>query len=100
MPILERRIKVIKEIGCENSIVLQLEEASSVSVVELSNMEKQNQNEAEMKEKNISTLPNRGKKESTNSFKTRQKYKDVFNAAQTAFESAIYATIRAALELS
>ncbi|KAK7310036.1 hypothetical protein RJT34_07233 [Clitoria ternatea] len=101
MPSLESRMKVLKEIASENGIVLQLEEAS-VSVEELSNVEKQNQHEPEIKEENISILPSTGKEEATDSFKTRQKYKDVSDAAQAAFESAAYAAAaaRAALELS
>lgn len=66
-------------------------------------MEKQNQHEPEKKEENIGILPNRGKDEElTDSFKARQKYKDVAGAAQAAFESAAYAAVaaRAALELS
>ncbi|XP_027361712.1 uncharacterized protein LOC113869538 [Abrus precatorius] len=103
MPTLESRMKALKEIASENGIVLQLEEASSVSVEEQSNVEKKNLHEPEIKEENISILPSRGKDEElTDSFKARQKYKDVADAAQAAFESAAYAAAaaRAAVELS
>lgn len=102
MPSLEIRMKVLKEIASENSIVLQLGETSEL-VEEESNVETQNQREPEKKEENVSILPGKGKdEESTNSFKGRQQYKDVAAAAQAAFESAAYAAAaaRAALELS
>lgn len=102
MPSLEIRMKALKDIASENGIVLQLEE-TSVSVEEQSNLEKQNLHEPEKKEENASILPSRGKDEElTDSFKGRQKYKDVADAAQAAFESAAYAAAaaRAALELS
>ncbi|XP_020208171.1 uncharacterized protein LOC109793112 [Cajanus cajan] len=102
MPSLEIRMKALKDIASENGIVLQLEE-TSVSVEEHFNLEKQNLHEPEKKEENASILPSRGKDEElTDSFKGRQKYKDVADAAQAAFESAAYAAAaaRAALELS
>ncbi|CAL0307985.1 unnamed protein product [Lupinus luteus] len=63
-------------------------------VLEPFNVQKQNQPEPEIKEENLYTL--------SNSFKTRQKYKGVADAAQAAFESAAYAAAaaRAAVELS
>ncbi|XP_061375137.1 uncharacterized protein LOC133317289 [Gastrolobium bilobum] len=103
MPSLESRMKALKEIASENGIVLQLEEASSVSVEEQSNAENENQHETEIKKEKIWILPNRGKDEElTDSFKAGQKYKDVADAAQAAFESAAYAAAaaRAAVELS
>ncbi|KAK7306944.1 hypothetical protein VNO77_39590 [Canavalia gladiata] len=103
MPSWESRMKALKEIASENGIVLQLEEASSVSVEEQSNIEKQNQHEPEIKEENINIFPTRGKDEElTDSFMARQKYKDVAGAAQAAFESAANAAAaaKAALELS
>ncbi|KAJ1385302.1 Vacuolar protein sorting-associated protein Ist1 [Sesbania bispinosa] len=102
-PTLESRMKALKEIASENGIVLQLEEASSVSVEEQPNVEKLKQHEPEIKEENANILFNRGKDEElSDSFKARQKYKDVAHAAQAAFESAAYAAAaaRAALELS
>ncbi|KAK7275234.1 hypothetical protein RIF29_16343 [Crotalaria pallida] len=102
-PSLESRMKALKEIASENSIVLQLEEVSSGSVKEQLNGEEQNQHELEKKEEDLHILPNRGNDgELTDSFKTKQKYKGVADAAQAAFESAAYAAAaaRAAVELS
>ncbi|OIW02266.1 hypothetical protein TanjilG_15149 [Lupinus angustifolius] len=103
MPSLDSRMKALKEIASENGIVLQLEEASSVPVEEQLNVQKQNKPEPEMKEETLHVLHNRGKDgELSNSFKTRQKYKGVADAAQAAFESATHAAAaaRAAVELS
>ncbi|XP_019430063.1 PREDICTED: uncharacterized protein LOC109337523 isoform X2 [Lupinus angustifolius] len=94
MPSVDSRMKALKQIASENSIVLQLEEVDSASVKEQFNLQKQNQPEPEIKEENHYTL--------SNSLKTRQKYKGVADAAQAAFESAAYAAAaaRAAVELS
>ncbi|CAL0318103.1 unnamed protein product [Lupinus luteus] len=103
MPSLDSRMKALKEIASENGIVLQLEEASSVPVEEQLNVQKQNKPEPEMKLENLHISHNRGKDgDLSNSFKTRQKYKGVADAAQAAFESATYAAAaaRAAVELS
>ncbi|KAE9605681.1 hypothetical protein Lal_00025323 [Lupinus albus] len=103
MPSLDIRLKALKEIASTNGIVLQLEEASSVPVEEQANVQKQNKLEPEMKEENLHISPNRGKDgDLSKSFKTRQKYKGVADAAQAAFESATYAAAaaRAAVELS
>ncbi|KAL2347562.1 hypothetical protein Fmac_001562 [Flemingia macrophylla] len=102
IPNLEIRMKALKDIASENGIVLQLEE-TSVPIEEQSNVEKQNLHEPEKKEESVGNLPSRAKDdELTDSFKGRQKYKDVADAAQAAFESAAYAAAaaRAALELS
>ncbi|KAK7269746.1 hypothetical protein RIF29_22481 [Crotalaria pallida] len=104
MPGLENRMQVLKEIATESSIVLQLEQVSSVADEEQVSMKKENKPKPEIKEEeNSSILPNRGKNEELpDSFKTKQKYKDVAEAAQAAFESAecAAAAARAALELS
>ncbi|KAF7808902.1 IST1-like protein [Senna tora] len=104
MPSLESRMKALKEIASENSIVLQLDEASPVLVEETSNAKTQNQTESERREKeNLHVLSNGGKDDKlSDSLETRQKYKDVADAAQAAFESAAYAAAaaRAAVELS
>ncbi|BAT98913.1 hypothetical protein LR48_Vigan06g137000 [Vigna angularis] len=102
MPILESRMKVLKDIASENGIVLQLE-VTAVSVEEQSAVELENQRGPEKEEENESILPSRGKNEElTDSFKGKKKYKDVADAAQAAFESAAYAAAaaRAAVELS
>ncbi|KAI9169270.1 hypothetical protein LWI28_009818 [Acer negundo] len=112
-PELENRMKVLKEIASENSIVLQLEGTSSISTEENSDVSKK-QNQAD-----LITSPNSAQSEPgdgsqsftgyigkedgfTDSMKTRKKYKDVADAAQAAFESAAYAAeaARAAVELS
>ncbi|KAJ7943184.1 IST1-like protein [Quillaja saponaria] len=104
MPSLENRMKALKEIASENNIVLQLEESSSVSTKEEMNVNKQNQpiSDSEV-EDNLDIFPETGRNyHFSDSFKTRQKYKDVADAAQAAFESAAYAAAaaRAAVELS
>ncbi|XP_009148526.1 uncharacterized protein LOC103871942 isoform X1 [Brassica rapa] len=96
----EVRMKVLKEIAAENNIVLKLEEASSTST------EGQGQGQSDVSKAKLtsevgedeigegyglSDLVKRGK----------QKYKDVADAAQAAFESAAHAAVaaRAAVEL-
>ncbi|KAE9615397.1 hypothetical protein Lal_00048158 [Lupinus albus] len=93
-PSVDSRMKALKQIASENNIGLQLEEVYSASVKEEFNLQKQNQPEPEIKEDNLYTL--------SNSLESRQKYKDVADAAQAAFESAAYAAAaaRAAVELS
>ncbi|KAI4313947.1 hypothetical protein L6164_026889 [Bauhinia variegata] len=103
MPSLENRMKTLKEIASENGIVLQLEDncSVSVSVEEETNIQKQNQ--PKLVEENFSVMPEKGKEdELSDSFKAKQKYKCVADAAQAAFESAAYAAAaaRAAVELT
>lgn len=66
-------------------------------------MKKQNQPESEIKEEQKLKIYTEGGKygELSDSFRVRQKYKDVADAAQAAFESAAYAAAaaRAAVEL-
>ncbi|KAL0813094.1 hypothetical protein Bca101_069537 [Brassica carinata] len=94
----EARMKVLKEIAAENNIVLKLEEASSTSTEgqgqsDVSKAKLTNEvGEDEIGEGyGLSDLVKRGK----------QKYKDVADAAQAAFESAAHAAVaaRAAVEL-
>lgn len=92
----EVRMKVLKEIAAENNIVLKLGEASSTSAEEKSDASKaklaSEVGEDEIGEGyGLSDLVKRGK----------QKYKDVADAAQAAFESAAHAAgaARAAVEL-
>ncbi|XP_054825616.1 uncharacterized protein LOC129323086 [Prosopis cineraria] len=103
MPNLERRMKALKEIAAQNSIVLQLEEASSLSFEEQLNAKTQNQPELKLREKqDLHILPEGGNFDwLSDSFKAREKYKDVADAAQAAFESAANAAAaaRAAMEL-
>ncbi|KAI4357839.1 hypothetical protein L6164_001762 [Bauhinia variegata] len=103
MPGLENRMKVLKEIASENSIVLQLE-CASVSVEVETNIQKQNEPKFGINiEESLHVLPEKEKDdEHSGSFKARQKYKGVADAAQAAFESAAYAAAaaRAAVELS
>ncbi|CAB4295591.1 unnamed protein product [Prunus armeniaca] len=112
MPVLEIRVKVLKEIAAENSIVLQLEETTSVSTEEKLDVNK-NQNQAApnppasssgtASADNLQALSQETEKDDrfSGSLKNR-KYKDVADAAQAAFESAAYAAAaaRAAVELS
>ncbi|XP_028768204.1 uncharacterized protein LOC114725806 [Neltuma alba] len=102
-PSLERRLKALKEIAAQNSIVLQLEEVSSLSYEEQLNAKTQNQPEPETREKqDLNILPEGGNFGGlSDSFKAREKYKDVADAAQAAFESATYAAsaARAAMEI-
>ncbi|KAK0575174.1 hypothetical protein LWI29_035012 [Acer saccharum] len=112
-PELENRMKVLKEIASENSIVLQLEGTSPISTEEKLDVSKK-QNQAD-----LITSPNSARSEPgdgsqsfpgyigkddgfTDSMNTRKRYKDVSDAAQAAFESAAYAAeaARAAVELS
>lgn len=102
MPTRESRMKVLKEIACDNSIVLNLEETSG-----------------SVEDKKVQTPPHpqasssgtAGSAEVLQAFKeetekddkySKKKYKDVAHAAQAAFESAAYAAAaaRAAVELS
>ncbi|KAJ7954080.1 IST1-like protein [Quillaja saponaria] len=104
MPSLENRMKALKEIASDNSIILQLEQSSNVSTKEELNVNKQKQPMPDVKvEDNLDIFPEKGKDDGfSDSFKTRQKYKDVADAAQAAFKSAAYAAeaARAAVELS
>ncbi|KAJ0256818.1 Regulator of Vps4 activity in the MVB pathway protein [Hirschfeldia incana] len=93
----EVRMKVLKEIAAENNIVLKLEESSSTSTEGKSDVSKaklaSEVGEDEIREGyGLSGLVKRGK----------QKYKDVADAAQAAFESAAHAAVaaRVAVELS
>ncbi|CAK7326549.1 unnamed protein product [Dovyalis caffra] len=111
-PEFERRMKVLKEIASENSIVLQLEESSSTTTEENLNFNK-NQNQAQTETltssggtklgDDLQMLPEAIEKDGlSDSAHARKKYRDVADAAQTAFESAAYAAAaaRAAVELS
>lgn len=103
-PSLEIRLKVLKEIASENNIVLQLEEASSITIEGKVEIE-QNQQLHKPGPSSISGSPKAEmeKMESfSDSIKTPRKYKDVADAAQAAFKSAAYAAAaaRAAVELS
>lgn len=101
MPTGESRMKVLKEIAFENSIVLNLEETSG------STEDKKNQTAPNPLASSSGTA---GSAEILQSFKEEtekddrysKKYKDVAHAAQAAFESAAYAAAaaRAAVELS
>ncbi|KAI9084943.1 hypothetical protein K1719_033116 [Acacia pycnantha] len=103
MPSLERRLKALKEIAAQNSIVLQLEEASSSSFEEQLNAKMRNRPESVIREnQDLNILPEGGNFGGlSDSFKAREKYNDVADAAQAAFESASYAAsaARAAMEL-
>ncbi|KAK3222573.1 hypothetical protein Dsin_009598 [Dipteronia sinensis] len=111
-PELENRMKVLKEIASENSIVLQLEETSPIATEEnLDVSKKQNQADLVTSPNSAQSEPGDGsqsfpgdigKDGFTDSMKTRKRYKDVADAAQAAFESAAYAAeaARAAVELS
>lgn len=108
-PSLESRMKVLKEIASENNIVLQLEEAGSISTEEnLDVNKKENQPEpspsTNSSSNNLRILHEEiGKDDGfSDSMKVRRKYRDVADAAQAAFESAAYAAeaARAAVELS
>ncbi|KAJ0038600.1 hypothetical protein Pint_23292 [Pistacia integerrima] len=112
-PELENRMKVLKEIATENGIVLQLEEASSISSEEILDVsKKQNQTEPKTSTNLSPTRPGDHSQNSPNnlreddefsdSMKAGKKYKDVADAAQAAFESAAHAAAaaRAAVELS
>ncbi|PRQ40392.1 putative vacuolar protein sorting-associated protein Ist1 [Rosa chinensis] len=102
MPTRESRMKVLKEIAFDNSIVLNLEDTSG-----------------SVEDKKVQTPPHplagssgtAGSAEVLQAFKeetekddkySQKKYKDVAHAAQAAFESAAYAAAaaRAAVELS
>ncbi|KAL5553466.1 hypothetical protein UlMin_040867 [Ulmus minor] len=105
-PSLESRMKVLKEIASENSITLQLEEASSFPA------------EGKLDVVPISSATSSGTKSGSDmhiaseeigrddmlsdSVKGRKKFRDATDAAQAAFESAAYAAAaaRAAVELS
>ncbi|KAK4263775.1 hypothetical protein QN277_029148 [Acacia crassicarpa] len=103
MPSLERRLKALKEIAAQNGIVLQLEEASSSSFEEQLNAKMRNRPEPVIREnQDLNILPEGGNFGGlSDSFKGREKYKNVADAAQAAFESATYAAsaARAAMEL-
>ncbi|KAI8539170.1 hypothetical protein RHMOL_Rhmol09G0160500 [Rhododendron molle] len=89
-PILENKLKVLKEIASENNIVLQFEEAASMTSE--GKLEKEHKQQEGME-----------KMESfSDSVKAPRKYKDVADAAQAAFKSAANAAAaaRAAVELS
>ncbi|XP_021910533.1 uncharacterized protein LOC110824261 [Carica papaya] len=102
-PDLEKRMKVLKEIAAEKSMVLQLEESSASSTEEKSNIGSKSElptkpgNDVQFMAEPI------GKDDNfSDTAKGRKKYKDVADAAQAAFESAAYAAAaaRAAVELS
>ncbi|GLT34476.1 hypothetical protein SLA2020_089860 [Shorea laevis] len=100
-PDLESRMKELKEIAAENTIVLQVEEISSVSSKEnVDSSKKQNQTEPVILTKMSDGFGN--EEGFSDSMEARQKYKDVADAAQAAFESAANAAAaaRAAVELS
>ncbi|KAL5828438.1 hypothetical protein ACOSQ3_017906 [Xanthoceras sorbifolium] len=112
-PELENRMKVLKEIASENSIILQLEGVSPFPTEEkLDVSKKQNQADLDTSPYSAQPEPSDGSQSLpgdignddgfSDSMKTRKKYKDVADAAQAAFESAAYAAeaARAAVELS
>ncbi|KAF8090718.1 hypothetical protein N665_0469s0051 [Sinapis alba] len=92
----EVRMKVLKEIAAENNIVLKLEEASSTSTEGKSDVSKAKLT-SEVGEDEIG----KGFGLSDSVKRGKQKYKDVADAAQAAFESAAHAAAaaRAAVEL-
>jgi vacuolar protein sorting-associated protein IST1 len=111
-PSLENRMKVLKEIASENSIVLQLD--SSFPAEEILDVQK-NENQPAVNPSaslggltsghhTLQTMSEENEKDDrfSDSLKARKKYRDVADAAQAAFESAAYAAAaaRAAVELS
>ncbi|XP_015895592.3 uncharacterized protein LOC107429426 [Ziziphus jujuba] len=107
-PSLESRMKLLKEIASENSIVLQLDsEEEILDVHKNENQPPPNPSTSLAGSKSRDNLHNlseeiRKEDEFSDSLKSRKKYKDVADAAQAAFESAAYAAAaaRAAVELS
>ncbi|XAR72374.1 hypothetical protein NMG60_11018989 [Bertholletia excelsa] len=108
-PSLENRMKVLKEIASENNIVLHLEGASSMTE------EEKLETEQKLRQPKPDSSEISGASDKLHSFAqeienmeglsdsmTRQKYKDVADAAEAAFKSAAYAAAaaRAAVELS
>ncbi|KAK4786393.1 hypothetical protein SAY86_003082 [Trapa natans] len=97
---LESKIKLLKEIAGENKIALHLDEPSvpeSSKTGESSSLRGQRP-----RDNREGSLDRRESINISNSFKAREKYRDVVDAAQAAFESAAYAAAaaRAAVELS
>ncbi|CAA3014447.1 Spindle pole body [Olea europaea subsp. europaea] len=106
-PSLENKMKVVKEIASEYSIVLQIEETPSATGVEILDSEQKNHS-------TLSGVSNPGEnrvvqpeniervEDLSVPVNMRKKYRDVADAAQAAFESAAYAAeaARAAVELS
>lgn len=95
MPVLEHRLKVLKEIASENNIVLQLED------VDLETTEEKIKHETP-KQNTPTNLEDLKMEYAVEGFMDKKTYKDVADAAQAAFESAAYAAAaaRAAVELS
>ncbi|GAV59193.1 Ist1 domain-containing protein [Cephalotus follicularis] len=103
MPDLESRMKFLKEIAAEKSIVLQLEEGSSLSTEEKTNVSKASTSSGSATlGDDMPMAPEDNNEGFSDSMKARTKYKDVADAAQAAFESAAYAAAaaRVAVELS
>ncbi|KAF3431830.1 hypothetical protein FNV43_RR26566 [Rhamnella rubrinervis] len=111
-PSLENRMKVLKEIASENSIVLQLD--FSLPTEEILDVQK-NENQPAVNpsaslggstsgDHRLQTMSEEIEKDDrfSDSLKARKNYKDVADAAQAAFESAAHAAAaaRAAVELS
>ncbi|GAA0164399.1 hypothetical protein LIER_20050 [Lithospermum erythrorhizon] len=108
MPTVESRLKVLKEIALENSIVLEIEEPDSVQSKVKKEAENKQDDSPNQSNELADSEPLVDKPDVTmtdglsDSVKMRRKYKDVAQAAQAAFESAAYAAVaaRAAVELS
>ncbi|OWM89363.1 uncharacterized protein LOC116201894 [Punica granatum] len=109
-PSLESRTKLLREIAAENGIVLHLDDDEPSegkmginSMSESPKPEEPSSSRAQRLGDDTGTSLNRRESyELSDSFKSRQKYKGVADAAQAAFESAAYAAAaaRAAVELS
>ncbi|CAI9096236.1 OLC1v1032333C1 [Oldenlandia corymbosa var. corymbosa] len=100
MPNLDSRMKVLKGIASENSIILELED------VELERTEEPRRTDSGLDQPTQRTpshsIDAERLEEFTESVRLRTEYKDVAAAAQAAFESAAYAAAaaRAAVQLS
>lgn len=103
-PMLENRLKVLKEIAAENNIILKFEEDYSIATED--NLKKEQikpQSMPELSEiSGVFTEKIVKMEELSDSIKLKRTYKDVADAAQAAFESAAYAAeaARIAVELS
>ncbi|XP_022865304.1 uncharacterized protein LOC111385161 [Olea europaea var. sylvestris] len=112
VPSLEEKLKVLKEIGSEYNIDIQIEKAASV--VPVVNLESGTKNQQESSRITTSGVSNPEENRRmwpedietveifSDSVKMRRRYTDVADAAQAAYESASYAAAaaRAAVELS
>lgn len=102
MPVLEVRMKVLKEIAAENNIVLKLEETSSVYTEDKSDVNKAGSSGTGSADNVQASAEEAGNDDRFSGSIKPRKYKDVADAAQAAFESAAYAAdaARAAVQLS